>query len=161
MRISVDRNLLGRIVGRLICNEQDSLWTEMIGTQSHVLPGNCIQVMRKITKNVSHYWYPYRESERSSFRIGVRSVTGCAIVACGMPCRCRPQELGCWRAYWCVRLWKVQDRQSCVMAALFVLVVRCYQSDLKKEDGKGEKRSTHGKDGESTVAHMGKMGKVL
>jgi hypothetical protein len=47
------------------------------------------------------------------------------------------------------------------MAALFVLVVRCYQSDLKKEGGKDEECSTHGKDGEGTVAHMEKMGKVL
>jgi hypothetical protein len=43
------------------------------------------------------------------------------------------------------------DRQNCVMtAALFVLVVRCCQSHIKKEMAKTR-----------NVAHMGKMGKVL
>jgi hypothetical protein len=47
------------------------------------------------------------------------------------------------------------------MAALFVLVVIYYQGYLKKENGLDEECSTHWKDGESTVAHIGKMGKVL
>jgi hypothetical protein len=81
----------------------------------------------------------------------------------------------------------VQDSgQNCVMghivmAVRVVLVVRYYQSDLRRrmawarnvahmgKMGKvlqhawerwGKYCSTHGKDGESTVASMGKMGKV-
>ena len=44
--------------GRLIRNEQDSLWTETIESQSHVLRGTCVQVLRKTTKNLSRFWYP-------------------------------------------------------------------------------------------------------
>jgi hypothetical protein len=47
------------------------------------------------------------------------------------------------------------------MAALFVLVVKQYQGELKKENGMGGECSTHGKDGESTIAHMETMGKIL
>ena len=150
-------------------NEQDSLRTEWIGqsmdaigSQSHVLSGTYVQVMTKPTINLSHYWYPYRESERSSFRISIRSVNG--LCRCGLwdalpvPSTgirvlmgilvCRSEE-GTWQT----------DRQNCVMAALFVLVVRCYQSDIKKEDGKDEECSTHGKDGESNAAQWERWGK--
>jgi hypothetical protein len=80
--------------GRLICNEQDSQWTETIGSQSHALPvylrpsneenhENPQSLLVSLPRFRAEF-FPNRSQKRYRLR-------RCGL--CDVPCRYCPQEL--------------------------------------------------------------------